>query len=76
MDKTKQTLNIALSLSIILCSLSIFIISIKGTTAIGQISTQNGFQAVGVVNGGIDVYDVIGFNAKTGETKILAKGKY
>jgi len=76
MDKTKKILNIATGISIVICSISLFIFSIQGNTAHAQIPTPNGFQVVGVLNGGVGVYDVIGFNPKTGETKILGKGHY
>ena len=76
MDKTKKIINVAVGISIVLCSFSLFIFSIKENTANAQTLAPNTFQVVGVLNAGVGIYDVIGFNPKTGETKIVGKGHY
>lgn len=76
MELTKKILNISIAISIITCSFALFIYSIKGNTVNAQTTSYNGFDVIGVLNGGVGKYDIIGFNPKTGQTKILGYGKY
>jgi hypothetical protein len=76
MEKTKFFLNVAIGISIIICSFSLLIFSIKGNTANAQSASRNDYQAVGVLGAGIDKYVVVGYNYKTGDTKIIANSKY
>lgn len=83
MERTKRILNIAIAISIVLCSMSIFIYSISPAKA--STSAQNsaeGYIPVGIeVNnaGGPDIIQVIGYNKDLPEgqkIKILARQKF
>jgi len=76
MERTKKFLEISIGTSLIILSLSILIFSVKQNMATAQIPNASGYQAVGVVNGGVGTYDIIGYNPKTGGTKILTTGHY
>jgi len=76
MNQAKNILRVSAAISILLCSVSLFIFSIKGNTATAQIRPANDFQAIGVLGAGIGKYVVVGYNPKTGVTKIISNGRY
>jgi hypothetical protein len=65
-----------MGISMILCSISLLICSVKGNTASAQGEAVNGYDVAGVIGAGISKYDIIGYNPKTGATKILTAGRY
>ena len=72
MEQAKKILNIAIAFSIMLCSLSIFIYSLKGTSV--NAKPMGNYSPVGIVTDG-GVIAVIGYNATNGDIKILAQKK-
>ena len=72
MEKTKKFLTISIGISIILCSLSLLVISIKGNTANAQALLPNGYVVAGLQHIANYQYCVVGYNAKTGDVKALA----
>ena len=82
MDTTKKILNISLALGLVLCSLSLFIFSIKSNTAGAQQRMPprpggpggpGGYIVAGIVSSGVNHYDIIGYNPENGGVKVLAK---
>jgi len=69
-ETTKKILNLAIAFAIVVCSISIFIFSLRSNNAIAQssIGTISDWIPVHLYDHG-DLKVVIGFNSKTGETK-------
>jgi|SaaInlLV_10m_DNA_2_1039722.scaffolds.fasta_scaffold64973_1 hypothetical protein len=80
-NKSKTILNISIALSIVLCSLSLFLYSCQinpAKAATEATITDDGYEAVGVFidragNAQGNEMAVIGYNSTTGDMKILAK---
>ncbi len=81
MEKTRKILNISIALSIVLCSLSIFIYSLNYKTATAKpVNTMldNDYKLAGIVDDGPHsdgtFVKVIGYNETSGEIKVMAQG--
>ncbi|MCX6320231.1 MAG: hypothetical protein NTX93_00275 [Bacteroidia bacterium] len=77
MERTKRILNISIAISIVLCSLSIFIYSLKNNTANAQpVVPADVYKAIDVLystsSAGYEDIIVIGYNEQTKNIKILA----
>ena len=72
MEKTKKFLNISIGISIILCSLSLLVFSVKQNTATAKPQPIPSFQPVGVA-----MYDkqylVFGYNTSTLDVVVLGR---
>ena len=77
METTKKILNVAIAISIVLLSLSVFIYSVKDNKAIAapqMTSDGDGFVVAGVAVGERTV--VIGYNPKTRQTRQLGEFRW
>ena len=73
MEKTKKILNVAISVSLVLSSLSLLIFTTKQNTAHAQVGTNSSPDVVvaGLALGGVNQYYIIGYNTKTQEAVVL-----
>ncbi len=75
MNKEKLFLNIAIGVSIVICSIALLIFSCKDAPARAQTISSDGYTPVGCwesASGGKYHVVVIGYNAKTSDIKIIA----
>jgi hypothetical protein len=83
MERSKKILNIAIAISIVLCSLSLFLYSVNSNKAIAQpltvnnapVVTPDGYTVIDVLymtsSNGYNYIKVLGYNEKTNDIKVL-----
>lgn len=78
MDATKKILNISLALGFVLCSLSLFIFSLKSFTANAKPRNgkQGDYEVAGIISSGINSWEILGYNPVNGDVKVVGKYKH